>query len=141
MEKTVKITGFEEKDGTRGSYWKVSTSPALIPKKALFIHDEGQVQALEKDKHYSFVYDTNEKGFINIESFEEVIDVHADEPKQTTQHTGDSKSKAFALSYAKDAVKDVYCAKIRAGHDVPDLGQMANDIVTMAGTFVAVLDK
>lgn len=141
MEKTVKITGFEEKDGTRGPYWKVSTSPALIPKKALFVHDEGQVQALEKDKHYNFVYDTNEKGFINIESFEEVIDIHEDEPKQPTQQTGDNKGRSFALSYAKDAVKDYYRARITSGAEVPNVDKMGKDIMAMGDDFLVWLNK
>lgn len=142
MEKTVRITGFEEKEGLRGAYWKVSTSPALIPKKALFIHDEGQVQALETDKHYNFVFSTNEKGFINIESFEEVIDIHEDTPEpKTTQQTGDNKGRSFALSYAKDAVKEYYSARITSGAEVPNVDKMGKDIMAMGDDFLGWLNK
>ena len=143
MEKTVKITGFEEKDGTRGSYWKVSTSPALIPKKALFIHNEEQIQLLERDKFYNFNYNTNEKGFINIDSFEEVKDVNEDMIQEQTKSKGDggNKSRAFALSYAKDAVKDFYCARIASGAEVPNVDKIGKDITTMADDFVDWLNK
>ena len=141
MEKTVKITGFEEKEGTKGTYWKVSTSPALIPKKGVFIHDEGQIQALEKDKFYNFTYSTNEKGFINIEGFEEVVDVNEDMIKEKPASRGDGKNRAFALAYAKDAVKEIYSAKIGAKQEVPELDKMANDIMLMAKSFVDFLEQ
>jgi len=99
MEKTVKITGFEEKEGTKGMYWKVSTSPALIPKKALFIHNEEQVQLLEKDKHYHFVYSTNDKGFIEVTSFEETEDINQDmkDEKESSTQSGDSRTNSILL--------------------------------------------
>ena len=118
MEKTVKITGFEEKEGTKGSYWKVSTSPALIEKKALFIHKEEQIQLLEKDKFYNFVYNTNEKGFINIEAFEEVIDVNEEDlnPKKGKPSAEGSYREITSLFQTKlNGAISMWVAKVGQG--------------------------
>jgi len=115
-KKTVKVIGIEEKEGTKGMYWKVSTSPVLVPRKALFIWDIEQIQALEQDKFYQFTFELNSKGFIDLLKFEEVT-----EPGPSQGQSPGKRNKSFALSYAKDVVKDIYCAKIRAGQEVPDL--------------------
>ena len=141
MEKIVKITSIEEKQGKKGAYWHVHTSPALIDKKALFLHKEEQVALLEVNKSYKFDFFTNEGGFIQVKSFDETIDVNDDMPTPAPKRTQDNKNKAFALSYAKDTVMTIYAAKIRAGQEVPDLHQMEIDIITMAGAFAAVLEK
>jgi len=148
MEKTVKITKIEDRvsETSGNEYWKVSTSPVLIPKKAWFINDEEQVALLEKEKYYHVEYHLNDKGYIQVDSFDETEDIHQDmkdeesQQRQTRTKGGDNKSRAFALSYAKDAVKDIYCAKAGAGQEIPDLCQMEDDIIAMAGGFLSFLE-
>ena len=123
MEKTVKITGIEEKvsETTGNTYWKVSTSPVLIPKKALFINNKGQAELLEKGKSYNFVYDTNEKGFIQLESFEETHDIHEDMQESTSAHTPDPLSYKETTSLFQTKLNgawNMWCAMCTAGKEV-----------------------
>ena len=68
------------------------------------------------------------------------VDINEDQPKTRTKSTGESKNRAFALSYAKDAVSGIYIAQIKEGGEVPSLSQMEDDIIAMAGGFCLYLD-
>jgi len=96
------------------------------------------LKTAEQGETWKFEY-VQDGNFKNITAMERLINVRDDAP--TPAPKGDNRDKSFALSYAKDAVSTIYAAKIQAGQDVPGLEQMANDIVTMAATFMAVLEK
>lgn len=77
--KTVKITDIEERVSEAGNtYWRIRTLPVLVPKKAIFLQRKSQVELLEKEHYYSFVYDLNDAGYVEIKAFEEVIDQNQD---------------------------------------------------------------
>ena len=100
FKKTVKVTSVEEKTSESGNvYWRVRTSPVLVPKKAIFLHKEEMVNLLEIDHHYEFKYFINEGGYVHVATFDEVIDQNQDmiDDKESSTQSGDSRTNSILL--------------------------------------------
>jgi hypothetical protein len=107
-EKVVKITKVESKvsERTGNDYWKVSTSPALVPKKAWFINNEEQADLLEEGKHYLVEYHMNDEGYIQVDSFDETEDVNQDLKDEAKKGTKKSGSKGGDFRTPTEIVRE-----------------------------------
>ena len=100
MTKTVTVTSVEKKTSESGNvYWRVRTSPVLVPKKAIFLHKEEMVNLLEIDHHYEFEYFINDGGYVQIVTFDETEDINQDmkDDKESSTQSGDSRTNSILL--------------------------------------------
>ena len=120
--------------GSKGDW--VNTSLKATDKKWYSTFCEG-AEHITKGNRIDIDPTQNEQGYWNFESFTIVDKVDAKEPvpvEKIRVDRGDSKNRAFSLSYAKD----YHCARIRAGvvKDIPE-----TEIIATAILFESYLDK